>query len=307
MVKPPSTKRIGRNRLELVMLYQAHALDHADNRGAVSVLGIPTDAICNSGLPNPPARTTLRCPLCRGVFEFGKMTEEHVPPRGLQSSLTPDGPRVVVLTCENCNETAGHSFEGDASEAMQLDEFDVPEYACGVHGHRRLEHLPSGLLVLSSDLPFAMTDFKAGFLIAFATLGHRWAMDPALDPVRAVIASYTAPDRNHGYLARIRNPAKQDFVYEVRTPQPCTIVHAANGTAVVLPLPGHPTVPTQLDGVNVGMRTYRWPDMYAEQPSRKPNKPPRKGHHSLVTDAMAAGYLFHGDICVGHRWADPAA
>jgi hypothetical protein len=234
------------------------------------------------------------------------MSEEHVPPRGRQSSLTSDGPRVVVFTCQGCNGRAGKTFEGDVSEALGLDEVDVPEFACGVHGKRRVETLPSGLLVLAKDLPFAMTDFKSGYLIAFATLGHRWAFDAALDSVRAVIATYTAPDPKHGYLARIRNPTKENFVYEVRSPEPCTIVHAANGVAVVLPLPGNITVPQQLDGATINMATYRWPDMYGPYTKPwKPTDPPIIGHHNLVGDAMGKGYLFHGDMCLDHAWADP--
>jgi len=270
------------------------------------VLGMPGTEVCANGFPNPPARSTLRCPLCLGVFPIDGMTEEHVPPRGRQSSLTDDGPRVVLFTCMDCNGSAGHTFEGDVSDMLELDEVHVPELACGVHGNRRVEQLPSGLLVAAKDLPFAMTDYKAGYLLAFATLGHRWAFDRALDPVRDAIANYTAPDPKHGYLAMMKNPMRENFVYEVRSPEPCTIVHAANGVAVVMPLPGHAAVPLHLDGVTISMRTYRWPDMYAEQINpRKPHKPPRKGHHSLVPEAMASGYLFHSDMCLSHVWADP--
>ncbi|MFG1849651.1 hypothetical protein [Micromonospora carbonacea] len=303
----PGQAQIGRNRPEQVLLHQAHALDHFENIGAVSVLGIPRAAICANGFPNPPTRTTLRCPLCLDLFPIGEMTEEHVPPRGGQSSLTSDGPRVHVYTCRHCNNTSGKTFEGDVSDTLGLDEADVPELACGVHGNRHVEKLPSGLLVMARDLPFAMTDYKASYLIGFATLGHRWAADHALDPVRDAIASYAAPDPKHGYLARMNNPTKVNFVYEVRSPQPCTIVHSAGGVAAVMPLPGHDTVPVNLDGLTISMRTYRWPDMYAEQVNpRKPHKPPRKGHHSLVPAAMRDGFLFHGDMCLSHVWADPS-
>jgi hypothetical protein len=103
-----------------------------------------------------------------------------------------------------------------------------------------------------------------------------------------------------------QEPDQENFVYEVRSPGPCTIVHAANEVAVVLPLPGHITVPQQLDGATINMATYRWPDMYGPYTKPwKPTDPPIIGHHNLVGDAMGKGYLFHGDMCLDHAWADP--
>ena len=63
------------------------------------------------------------CPICakgydRHQLEAGTLTLEHVPPKSL-------GGKGIVLTCKNCNSTAGHSV--DAALANRREQNDCIE------------------------------------------------------------------------------------------------------------------------------------------------------------------------------------
>lgn len=60
------------------------------------------------------------CPLCRRLFPpeaRAKLTKEHVPPRHA-------GGRPLVLTCANCNSSAGHTVDSAASRRDALLDFE---------------------------------------------------------------------------------------------------------------------------------------------------------------------------------------
>lgn len=56
------------------------------------------------------------CPLCRELFNIDDLTEEHVPPKSV-------GGKVLTLTCEKCNNTAGYEVQSHESERMKEKEF----------------------------------------------------------------------------------------------------------------------------------------------------------------------------------------
>jgi hypothetical protein len=65
--------------------------------------------------------TVYPCPLCLRLFTrdavvSNELTEEHVPPGSL-------GGRGLLLTCRNCNNTAGHELDADALTRHNAERF----------------------------------------------------------------------------------------------------------------------------------------------------------------------------------------
>lgn len=273
-------RTLGRGRREQLLLHQVHALDHYRKPG-----------ICTGHFPNPPRRTALTCPICAHDKPFDRFSEEHAPPAGGQSVLGP--PTTIVLTCRSCNTSAGDTFEGDAADRAQLDTADdLPhELTCEVHGKPRTRRTEAGLHIVASEEPVVVTDLKAAFVLAFATLGYSWALSRELLPVRTAIQIRVPPDPAHAWSGSVQlsdNPqADKNAVLEVGGPEPCLIVRAENGSSVLLPVPGHPSVPRKFGKISV--RTWQWPTTLGQ------------GHY--VDREHRAGRLFHADFCRRQHWS----
>jgi hypothetical protein len=216
-------------------------------------------------------------------------SEEHAPVQ--IGSATMGVAMTSILTCPGCNNGPGKTYEKNAAANKFHPALDVelPGMMCDLHGPAKVEHKAVGLFVVRDELPFARTDFKAGYLLAFAALGYTWAASRGLDPARAAIAPTAEgpPDPAHGYLLHIDLPGSPyrdtSSVINVVAPAPCVIVRASTGVSVVLPAPGHRTVPADLPG-DLTAQFFPWPRTAFVQ-GRDVDKVRREGH------------LFHLDFC----------
>jgi hypothetical protein len=196
-----------------------------------------------------------------------------------------------ILTCAGCNNDPGKTYEKNAAANRFHPDLDVglPDMLCDLHGPAKVEHKAVGLFVVRDELPFARTDFKAGYLLAFAALGYTWAATRNLDPARAAIAPTAEgpPDPAHGFLLHTDLPGSRyrdaSSVINVVAPVRCVIVRASTGVSVALPAPGHRTVPAVLSG-DLTAQIFPWPRT-AFVHGRDVDKVHREGH------------LFHLDFC----------
>lgn len=177
------------------------------------------------------------CPICEGSFgrndlSDGKLTFEHVPQEFRKG-------RALILTCKNCNSSAGHTLDAEAFAREQMVRFGaslvredieydglVKLFAGGEtvnvrlsvrENINRLELLPKNNhpkaaerlneffenlardgkgdgekfritpLVRSNFWLSKVSDLRTAFLIAFALLGYRYALDDRLSLVRQQI------------------------------------------------------------------------------------------------------------------------
>ena len=204
--------------------YQAHGLLDATGRCS----GEPRrEAVFDSELREVP------CAICLTWCDLEGLDEDHAPQRKGQSNL--GTPRITALTCKQCNQFAGRSYEGVVkNENDVLCQVETP--FCTVH--ETWGFTQGGLLVARSMLERQLVDIKSAYLIAFATLGYRWAASPRLDRLRGVLSGRTG-------LAFARNEfdvicgctnggLEAHFVYEVSLPVPAVLVTGAH-VGVLLP------------------------------------------------------------------------
>lgn len=241
---------------------------------------------------DPPRVALLVCPTCGRPMPYDEMSIDHVPQRGGQSTL---GPAVsTVLTCKDCNGGAGRSYEMRASTlAQRLDSSaDLPdlEYARGGHP------VAPDFVGVVSEHDLILTDLKAAFLIAFATLGYQWALARQLEPIRQALLIEQVPELKHARRFDVRHQRPGNLVIEVHRPYPCVIVRAANGRAVVLPMPGHSQIPELHQFGNSRTRTHEWPNLLGQHKSGA-------GHYRMISEAHEQGRLFHADYCHTHGWS----
>ncbi|WP_203706099.1 hypothetical protein [Asanoa iriomotensis] len=274
------TYRPHRRRDELLM-HQVHAAHH--------VLARRGGPACPGAFPQLKAITRFICPCCGQVVDADQASEDHAP---IQAGTFTMGPATTtVLTCAPCNNLPGRSYEaaaGHNDKAPELD-LDLPGMNSAVYGRRRVQtHRTLRLFLVREETPFVRTDFKAGFLLAFAALGYEWALSPGA----RLIAPSLHPDAPepapaHAYLMRstIDSPLQgENVVMEVADPQACVIVRAATGLSVVLPAAGRTSVPTVQGDLRA--RFYPWPST---------GSPGSTGGH--VDREHRAGHLFHLDFC----------
>ncbi|HCT79528.1 MAG TPA: hypothetical protein DGG94_04635 [Micromonosporaceae bacterium] len=251
---------------------------------------------CRGGFPELAKITHFKCPSCGRRVARADWSEDHAPvKRG--SSVTLGSATTCVLTCEPCNMRPGRRYEKDAvnnSFAPELD-INLPGMDSPLFGRRRVQlHQESGLYLVRDEIPFQRSVFKAGFLLAFATLGYTWAYSTGVRPVRAALPpTATVPSLEHGYVMRSHATGTarvpDNVVIEVVAPEPCMIVRAADGLSVVLPALGHGTVPRVAGDIRA--RYYPWPRTDSTG--------------QLVDREHNAGHLFHLDFCdrADHRTA----
>ena len=283
-----STSSLGRR--EQLLVHQVHAAQHALSRHGLA-------PACTGSFPRFATIGSVLCPTCMKTVPTAGWSEEHAPIQ--KGSATMGAAVTSTITCASCNNEPGKTYEKNASANQFHPPIGVhlPGTTCDVHGPARVEHRGSGLFVVRDELPFVRTDFKAGYLLAFAALGYTWAAGPGLNSVRASIAPSAGgpPDRRHGYLASIElegSPyAHGNMVINVVAPVRCVIVRAATSVSVILPAPGRDTAPSSIDGDFTG-QFFPWPRTAFVQ-----------GRD--IDQVHRAGHLFHLDFCNAAHLASP--
>lgn len=288
-----SGKRLGSSLRDQLRVFQIFAEQHYWQRRQSSGLILPAvTPVCGDLPPNPPRASRLHCPMCALKFALEEMTVEHAPQRGGQSRL--GSAAVAVLTCRRCNNTAGRGFEGDAAVLLNDDQPEnlTPGELDELTRQRAEVEQVLGIRLLVTQLPFYLSDVKTAYLIAFATLGYRWALASGLRGIRAALTAGAEPPPHQATVVQIKDgdlSASPGVVLEVARPAPCVIVTAATGYGVVLPMPGSASIPAahQLDQLIA--RRYPWP---------------QTATHAKVNEVERAyrlGTLFHADLCHSHQ------
>lgn len=245
---------------------QVHALEHYQGVCPGEVDGFA---------PNPPRRRELACPVCGEVKGLNEFNEEHAPQNAGHSTL---GARAcVVLTCMACNSAAGDSFE----QRVGLIAHAKIDARSEVGYVRRDLTTGAQTVTATVDRAEAAYDLKAAFLIAFATLGYRFAFGAALRPIRQAILDGTAPPVGWGGPLAPEDTSLPPFtVNECRLG--AVIVMGATG-GWMMPAGRHNT----LDFVerHAASRTLAWP------------RAVEFGAWEKFRDVSLAGQLFHADLC----------
>jgi hypothetical protein len=264
-----------------LLLHQHHAAQHYSARRS----GLR----CKGKFPALDAITAFRCPCCAKLIDRRNWSEDHTPTEA--GTFTMGKATTTVITCQPCNNLPGRTYEAAASHNDRAPEIDVdlPRMSCTVHGRRRVQpHKTLPLHLVREELPFIRTDFKAGFLLAFASLGYEWALAPGARLIaRSLHPDEGPPDPARAYTMRstIESEHNDDnVVMEVAAPEPCVIVRAATSVSVVLPAPGRTAVP-QIEG-DLLARFFPWP---------RTGLPGSTGAN--VNQEHRAGHLFHLDFC----------
>ena len=288
-----ATRRLGRGLRDQLRVHQVFAERHYWERLRSPGLVLPAATpVCDDPVPNPPALWELHCPVCALRKPFEEFSVEHGPQRGGQSRLGLDV--VAVLTCRTCNNGSGAEYEAEAASiapADDLDEFTGEERAELDRRRVGLEQIV-GIDVRVLPLAFLLTDLKAAFTVAFATLGYRFALARDLRDIRRAIAEGTEPDLTRMQMIHFSEggPVRGGIVLEVAAPAPCIIVASSTGTGVVLPMPGGAVIPPATLLAHLTARRYEWPETAAHA---KVNE---------VARAYRLGTLFHGDLCHSHQF-----
>jgi hypothetical protein len=92
-----------------------------------------------------PSADLYGCPICGRLFtkvalSNGALTLEHVPPKSL-------GGKALLLTCKECNSTAGHTIDASADR-----EEKVKRFGRALSGEGEIEGQPSKFTMLGEEL-----------------------------------------------------------------------------------------------------------------------------------------------------------
>ncbi len=273
---------------------QAHALSDA--------IGVCTGSI-------PLARdydaewTMLLCPLCLDWYRLSAMDEDHAPQKAGQSSMGPA--QVVILTCRGDNGNAGRTYEATA-HALGGVLTAVADPFCPVHQRQRTT--ATGLHVITDRAPFELTDVRAAYLVAFATLGYRWALTARLGNLRVRIREgdlrYAATD--YEILCFHDVPGLEPFhVFEINDPLKSILVTGAHASVL---LPCHAS-PADLRGAITKDMSH---DRQAQVTTRTMTLTAEIGRHwawprqfvgpggtpEMSWDDIESGSMFHYDRCL---------
>lgn len=193
----------------------------------------------------------LLCPLCLRLWGTDYVAGdkylrlEDAPPKQYSDHA------VRCLTCSECNHGAGITFESTAS-AIRTERQAAIDMVTGVN-----TPLPGGNVIVNKRILLSadaarrlatvqpserLLELKSAFVIAFAVLGHRYAMGSGLNLVREHLRSgATAPVPMACFRAR---DLASDRLLVATSPIGCIMVpHPTNhlldpeGHMVVLPLP----------------------------------------------------------------------
>lgn len=179
---------------------------------------------CSQAYPGIYAAPTYVCPICRKPFtvealDDGRLSKEHVPPQSV-------GGYELLLTCTECNNTAGTKLDADAKtkEDVRLAMTGRParphrikatiggitvngqlhakdgSYSLTIPKHlnrpgtseelQRLGRVGTSLTVEHerySELGARISWLRAGYLALVAMEGYKIVLDPAMDIVRTQI------------------------------------------------------------------------------------------------------------------------
>jgi hypothetical protein len=268
-------------RREETLVHQVHAAQHyAARRGGPA---------CPGGFPSLAAIRKFVCPSCGQLVDRDQWSEDHAPIQA--GTFTMGAATTTVITCGPCNNLPGRRYEAAAAhndKSPELD-LDLPGMSSPAYGRRRVQlHRTLPLYLVREEMPFIRSDFEAGFLLAFASLGYELALAPGARLIApALHPDAAAPAPEHAYLMRstITSEYKdENVVIEVDGPQPCIIVRAATGMSVVLPAVGCVSVP-RIEG-NLRARFLPWP---------LTGLPNSTG--ADVDQEHRDGHLFHLDFC----------
>lgn len=184
----------------------------------------------------------LLCPLCLRLWDrdavydrSDAVTIEHAPARQAGQEGVER-----CLTCRHCNSGAGGTFELKTADLNRERRDAVVE--APVTFVRAMQ-----LATVRHDE--RQTELKSAYLVAFATLGYSYVLDPALDQVRQLVEP-GSPELDLRTCAAMKGaenlPARTISV--AHAPIHCLLVahptgHLAtsNGHVVILPVPGSDT------------------------------------------------------------------
>ncbi len=293
---------MGRVRREELHRFQGHALTHALGRCAG---GIADRIEAQKILPKLP------CPICLGSFPLDTLDEDHAPQRAGQSYLGPA--QAVVLTCRRDNQFAGGKFEKTAAVVSGVLEELSEDGVCPIHS-------PSGRhdgqsISVEQRRAVQLTDLRAAYLIAFATLGYRWAASPRLGNVREAIRKgkldLASGDFDFICPDVVSLPVDGFTVHQVTKPCVAVLVTGAR-VSVLLPahksplrIAGRIAQPIAVERLDAGgSRTTMKLSLTVERPVPWPISYIGPGEGVEKTwDAVESGTLFHYDRCdaVGHH------
>lgn len=143
------------------------------------------------------------CPLCMRLFDnrhlFGvcgddecttHLTIEHAPTAWEHKQLGLEGDSRRALTCGECNNGAGGTYE---SRHALLYDRDIPHARSELHeGLKKMnvdDAEETGFTIDMSEMKNGLgaefvSEMKSAYLIAFAALGYSYCLSPELDEVR---------------------------------------------------------------------------------------------------------------------------
>lgn len=278
-----------RNVRTFMFAYQAHAWEDLRVK-----LGRIKE--CHGFPPAEDDYKAIPCPLCGKACEAGDLSIEHVPQQGGQSTF--GATAIKVLTCggpQGCNNTANDLYErlvANENDRIALAPTSMGHQAsCQIHG--TVGWHQAGMVIPPNDDARFMTDLKSGFLLAFATLGYRFALADELAPVRDAIRTGKRPRPEFAVMAKFPADGRA-VVMDIAAPWRSVVVKAADGTALILPTVGAPRLPFTPKQLRRGELSYRhartqeipWPTLQV-----------REGDIEVI---FRAGRLFHYDHCKKH-------
>ena len=253
-----TTKLFPNNRTGNLLVHQGHAFDHFARRCANG----------QGAIPNPPDHRDLACPICGVVKGMNEFSQEHCQKNGTSSF---GGPQCVVMTCKACNSFAS-GYESQAAEVQRGSSPNKENVAI-------TSERPSGLITIDGfeDEAVIAADLKTAFLVAFATLGYRFAFSSGLRPVRRSILKGSSSD-SAGPIEP--DDAKQSGDLKVWEHSKGWVFVSGIGHTWSLPIRRGVAAPTA-----GGARTMSWPATHTS------------GNHTEVSSHVGAGNFFHSDFC----------
>lgn len=137
------------------------------------------------------------CPMCLNGWALGgiaDLTVEDAPPLHEWERLNLPGTARRCLTCKRCNNLVGESYENrhgqyldrGAAEGIAAAAGRSAASMCAEHAQKHYE-----AELRRAERGFEdqrRTELKSAYVIAFATLGWSYALDPILEPIRELIA-----------------------------------------------------------------------------------------------------------------------
>jgi len=230
----------------------------------------------NTIYPNPPNHRDMACPICGEVKGLNSFNEDHCPQRGSQSCFGSSA--CVVRVCIECNGSAGRGYE---SEAAKIRNGTLPTEGDMAVVRDDGSSAPLGILGFtrtgSAELA---TDLKSAFLLAFVTLGYRFAFGSALVPIRQAIRDGNAPPEGMG--GPVDMTGFPEFTVGVLESGGVVVSGPTGSTNWWLPA-GDFQGPANLG--DSSFQPFAWPNTHTS------------GNRRETSGLLQQGLFFHGDYC----------